>query len=113
MDMIHKCNVRLLLFPNHIKFIQSLFLLPLPLLTAFVWGDPHLKSLDGFEFWFNGHGEYTLIKNREEFTLQGRFSPWVLASGETVRATAITGLVAQQRGQPIIEFILANDNNGK
>ena len=81
--------------------------------AALVWGDPHLKTLDGFEYWFNAHGEFYLIHQKDEFDLQGRFSPWALATGETAKATAITGLVAQQRGQPIIEFLLSSNHQGQ
>lgn len=42
---------------------------------AWFWGDPHLTTLDGRAFTFNGLGEYTLVTAKTEtlsFVLQGR-----------------------------------------
>jgi fibulin 1/2 len=37
------------------------------------FGDPHLQTLDGKSYTFNGHGEYLLMKAHDEsFVLQGR-----------------------------------------
>ena len=46
--------------------------------TALCAGDPHLTSLDGGRFTFNGWGEYLLMHfqtNRTMFTLQTRTQP--------------------------------------
>ena len=39
------------------KYISTL------LLTAWFWGDPHITTLDGDVFTFNGWGEYKKFKN--------------------------------------------------
>ena len=58
------------------------------------WGDPHLVTIDGRRFIFNGLGEYLLITtNTSDFEFQGRttlaansnatiFSAFVLREGD-------------------------------
>uniref|UniRef100_A0ABM0M9L1 Protein mesh-like n=1 Tax=Saccoglossus kowalevskii TaxID=10224 RepID=A0ABM0M9L1_SACKO len=49
------------------------------------FGDPHLKTLDGLSYTFNGYGEFTLIDiNNRGFTLQGRMAPLADNSDATV-----------------------------
>ena len=51
------------------------------ILTALVFGDPHIVTFDGLAYTFNGNGEFWLlhvsnatINNKfVQFTLQGRF----------------------------------------
>ena len=46
--------------------------------SAWGWGDPHITTLDGRTYTFNGWGEYTLLEpasNTTQFVLQGRTSP--------------------------------------
>ena len=40
--------------------------------TGWFWGDPHINTLDGHTYTFNGLGEYTLISLGESFELQAR-----------------------------------------
>ena len=41
-----------------------------------MFGDPHLLTLDGHQYTFNGRGEFILIETRDDrFTLQGRMIP--------------------------------------
>ena len=40
---------------------------------AWTWGDPHIKTMDGKEYTFNGLGEYLLARTISgDFRLQGR-----------------------------------------
>ena len=47
--------------------------------SAWAWGDPHITTLDGRTYTFNGWGEYVLLEHLTNstigFTLQGRTSP--------------------------------------
>ena len=78
-----------------------------------MWGDPHFKTLDGLEYTFNGYGEYTLITKKNDFELQARLGPWVMADGKVVNATAIVGLAAEQKGYPKVEVLLAPNRRGE
>ena len=49
--------------------------------SAWAWGDPHITTLDGRTYTFNGWGEYILLEHLTDltnstigFTLQGRTS---------------------------------------
>ncbi len=50
-----------------------------PFVLAYLYGDPHFRTLDGLEYLFNGRGEYwlmqikTLPDDLDNFLLQGRF----------------------------------------
>ena len=57
-------------------------------------GDPHLATLDGLSFTFNGHGEFILLK-ATNVQVQGRFSPQRNAAG-IKSATFISGIAGQQ-----------------
>jgi fibulin 1/2 len=48
----------------------------LPQRRAWVWGDPHITTLDGKQYTFNGWGEYIVSKTENDtFILQGRTQP--------------------------------------
>ena len=65
----------------------------LSLSLAWIFGDPHLVTLDGFKYTFNGKGEFTLIKTQNDlFTMQGRMQQF-----DGVSATVLTAIVANER----------------
>ena len=60
------------------------------------YGDPHIATLDGHEYTFNGKGEFTYIETIDgSFRSQSRFEQVVGADGTPVDATVITALVAE------------------
>lgn len=77
-------------------------LLFLPLATGF--GDPHMVTLDGTPFTFNGHGEYFILKvSRVNFTLQGRMEPLSADDGTLTRATVYTAFAAREAGSDTVQ----------
>ena len=62
-------------------------------LPATTFGDPHLVTLDGFSYTFNGHGEYTML-NIEEigFKFQARMQP-LKSDGKDSRGTFLMAFV--------------------
>ena len=51
---------------------------------AWFWGDPHITTLDGKQYTFNGWGEYIVMKTiNDTFVLEGRTQP-VNGSSATV-----------------------------
>ena len=72
--------------------------------SAFARGDPHLVTLDGLSYTFNGRGEYILIETTDLFTLQGRM---IIASGinETaVAATVFSAIVAKNDNSDTVQL---------
>ncbi|CAH1802267.1 unnamed protein product, partial [Owenia fusiformis] len=60
------------------------------------WGDPHVRTLDGKTYTFNGLGEYTLIQTTDDyFTLQGRTSRAVTSNGTITKATVFTAFAVK------------------
>lgn len=73
-------------------------------------GDPHIVTLDGLKYTFNGHGEFTLIQTDNataNFILQGRMVPIVRSSGELAEATIFSALVARQEDSDTVQFELS------
>lgn len=67
------------------------------LYSACIYGDPHIVTLDGFKYTFNGKGEFTLIETEDAtFTLQGRMEPATTANGIDAPGTVFTAIVAIQ-----------------
>lgn len=65
-----------------------------------MYGDPHLQTLDGVEYTFNGRGEFVLIQTQNNvLTVQGRMIPLLTANG-----TVFSAIAAKQNNSDIIEF---------
>ena len=45
-----------------------------------MWGDPHIHTLDGRVYTFNGNGEYTFVSLNGVFELQARMQPFGMAA---------------------------------
>ncbi|XP_064398468.1 sushi domain-containing protein 2-like isoform X2 [Halichondria panicea] len=68
--------------------------LPLP---ACIFGDPHIITLDGLKYTFNGKGEFTMIETSDNsFTLQGRMETILNSDGTPTLGTVFTALVARE-----------------
>ncbi|KAI0209335.1 hypothetical protein LSAT2_005978 [Lamellibrachia satsuma] len=67
-----------------------------PPFLAWFFGDPHIHTLDNFEYTFNGLGEYTLIEtNGGNFTLQGRTAKAINENGTETNATVFSAFAAK------------------
>ena len=71
--------------------------------VAWGWGDPHITTLDGGTYTFNGWGEYVLLQvmppnNGNNFTIQGRMVPWNMTSATKYSSFAFGGF-----NQPTVE----------
>ncbi|GAB1608679.1 hypothetical protein Ahia01_001152300, partial [Argonauta hians] len=60
---------------------------------AWTFGDPHIQTLDGFKYSFNGYGEYVLLKilnkttDNEIMEVQARTTPTKDSNGKPINAT--------------------------
>ena len=82
--------------------------------TACIYGDPHIITLDGLKYTFNGKGEFTLIETDTDlFTLQGRMVEVEPAPGQTFDsgspATVFSAIVAQQTDADTVQFTFSTD----
>lgn len=65
---------------------------------AMFWGDPHIRTLDGKNFTFNGLGEYTMLTcrtNNISFDLQARTERGIMADGNMSEATIFSAFAAR------------------
>ena len=62
-----------------------------------MYGDPHVVTLDGHKYTFNGKGEFTLIETEDNlFSLQGRMEQPLDQDGSPAPGTVFTAIVARQ-----------------
>ena len=78
------------------------------LFLASSFGDPHMTSLDGFGFSFNGLGDYVLYQSTSSSTTTTIHSRTCIAYSKVVnsKATVFCGYVLQETGLPLFEVYL-------
>ena len=81
---------------------------------ACIYGDPHIITLDGLKYTFNGKGEFTLIETESDlFTLQGRMVEVATAGGGTLvtgsPATVFSAIAGKQIDSDTVQFTLSAD----
>ena len=73
-----------------------------------MYGDPHIVTLDGYKYTFNGKGEFTLIETPDNrFTLQARMVEATGAGGDVVQATVFSALVGKQNDSDTVQLELS------
>ena len=78
--------------------------------TACVYGDPHIVTLDGKKYTFNGKGEFTLIETPDNsFTLQARMVEATDTDGVPTAATAFSAIVAKENNSDTVQFELTEN----
>jgi len=80
------------------------------IVSAWFFGDPHIHTLDNFEYTFNGLGEYTLIETSGgNFTLQGRTAKALDDKGAETKATVFSAFAATDSDSDSV-YIAMNEN---
>ncbi|XP_077146336.1 uncharacterized protein LOC143808019 isoform X2 [Ranitomeya variabilis] len=82
---------------------------------GFLFGDPHINTLDGVKYTFNGLGEFILTNVKDEndtviFRLQGRTARAWNGTHET-QATNFVGLAAIIQDETTIEWMIQGSNS--
>ena len=82
--------------------------------AGWFYGDPHIRTLDGFEYTFNGLGEYTLIETTHgEFTLQGRTAKVRDENGQETDATVFSAFAARDRDSDTVHVEMTTSRRGR
>ena len=82
--------------------------------AGWLYGDPHIRTLDGFEYTFNGLGEYTLIETtHREFTLQGRTAKVHDVKGQETDATVFSAFAARDRDSDTVHVEMTTSRKGE
>ena len=72
-----------------------------------MYGDPHIVTLDGHKYTFNGKGEFTLIETEnEEFVLQGRMVQATDNVEDSVSATVFSAIVGKETNSDTVQIEL-------
>lgn len=86
----------------------------IPVRPATTYGDPHIVTLDGMEYTFNGFGEYHILKVADlEFELQGRMQPLIDENGETARATIYTAFAMRENSSDVVQVYITGRNEAQ
>ena len=81
--------------------------------AAWLYGDPHMRTLDGYEYTFNGRGEYTLMKTNDGiFTCQGRFLQPKTTGNKAARGTVFVAIAAKNKDSDRVHVEADIDTNG-
>ena len=82
-----------------------------------MFGDPHIVTLDGYRYTFNGKGEFVLSETLDgSFMLQGRMTEPHLSNSSnqtingTIRATAFEALAIKEGNTPTVQLEITNDD---
>ena len=73
------------------------------------FGDPHLVTLDGFQYTFNGLGDYHMLQAVTEDTtvkIQSRTCKAFVATGTVSKATVFCGFAITETDEPVISIYL-------
>lgn len=74
-----------------------------------MFGDPHIITLDGYKYTFNGKGEFVLVEMEDQsFSLQARMVPINQANEDTPIATVFSAIVARELLSDVVQFEIAN-----
>lgn len=82
----------------------------IPLTLAGFFGDPHIITLDGLKYTFNGKGEFILIEDvANRFILQGRMVQAINSAQNFSRGTVFSTVVAKQNDSDAVQFEMNED----
>ena len=86
----------------------------IPISAGWFYGDPHIRTLDGFQYTFNGLGEYILIETTHgNFTLQGRTAKARDDNGTKTDATVFSAFAARDVDSDTVHVGMTPTGDGR
>ena len=80
-------------------------------LSAWFWGDPHIRTLDGGNYTFNGLGEYVMLDAQSgTFQLQARTGQ---ARGNSTTGTVFVAGAAKEENTTTVEVRIKKNGKGE
>ena len=119
--IVHQIDIRVL-FQIHMNHDYAWYFLRLAVVnnilcsTAGIFGDPHIRTLDGKLYTFNGYGEYTMIKINTStiyFELQARTILATTQDGVTTNATVFSAFAAKDQTGSSVQIEMSQDKKSK
>ena len=90
--------------------IQIRYFIIFLLTSGWLIGDPHMLTIDGHQYTFNGRGEFTMVNTlNNSFTIQGRMVPIVTDQGES-KGTVLSSIAVKSTNSDIIELRCSTNN---
>lgn len=82
---------------------------------AWFFGDPHITTLDGHQYTFNGYGEYTMMRINKEtnFKLQARTALATNENGTTINATIFSAFAARDNTGARVQVTMSRKRDSK
>ncbi|KAL9985251.1 hypothetical protein ACROYT_G007629 [Oculina patagonica] len=75
------------------------------------FGDPHMITLDGVEYTFNGYGEYQILNVAgPDFKLQGRMQPLINDDGSNTPATIYKAFAMKENDSDVVQVHINGRN---
>ena len=83
--------------------------LSIVIFIGFIFGDPHIVTLDGHQYTFNGKGEYTYLETVDGFFVsQSRMEQAMGINGTITQATVFTAIVAKTNTSDVVQIEVVN-----
>lgn len=82
---------------------------------AWFFGDPHITTLDGHQYTFNGYGEYTMMRIDKEtdLELQARTDLATNENGTTINATIFSAFAAKDHTGARVQVAMSRKRDSK
>lgn len=78
------------------------------------FGDPHVLTLDGRTYTFNGHGEYIMLDiPNAPFQIQARTTRATYSDGTPSDATIYSGFAIREEDETLLQVELNDDRDSK
>ncbi|XP_048581956.1 uncharacterized protein LOC5522228 isoform X2 [Nematostella vectensis] len=79
---------------------------------TFFWGDPHITTVDGFGYSFNGLGDYVMMKSTNSHRIHTRTARPLASNGALAKATVFSGFALAANGSNVVQVMYDTSVSG-